>query len=250
MNSSNLIIKDYMWSLIKDACSCVLEKIELFAKKERPFSKGFTLYYNSENFPRCQRKTQIIFEVFFSNEDVGSACVEKFSDREVFLKIYLPSVFNKKTQYHALTRQEAKEILSNKEEYIPNLIRVIAHEITHIFDPLFHNIFYIDYYLKKHRLVLSNTNDSMSNKVLLEKYYDSVLEKRAYFAEAESLVRLFRNQNKTQEQALDYFFPESYKPSEFELFLKENRPNEWDGYISSVRELISLFYSDEKYLFI
>jgi len=241
-----------MWILIKDVTSCIWEKLDLYSQNKGSFSSGFTLDYLSSDFPRCKIHKKIIFEILFVNSENICAKTEKMSDKKCFITIYLPNAFGFYGNNKRITKSQSKDIIGNYSKNIPQLIRIIAHEITHVFDPLFNNIYYTNYYANKYKALMTSLEKNTSaehQKAIKQMYYDSLIEKRAFMSEFEALIRLFRNIKKTKKESILFVLIESEK-SDFERYLKKNRFIEWQGIEKKIRDTVDLIYSDERFLFV
>lgn len=242
-----------MWILIKDAASCIWEKVELYSENKHEFSRGFTLDYKSSDFPRCSVKKKIIFEVYFSNEENVSAKTEKMSDKECFITIYLPNTFGIYGKNKKITKPQAKLITVRNTKNICKLIRTISHEITHVFDPLFNNIFYTKYYANKYKSFMLSLEEKTSEQqrgAATQLYYDSQIELTALTGEFEAKARILRNSGVSKEEAIRLILTEPDDISDFEKYLESNRPIEWSKIQKKIRDVIDFIYSDEKFLFI
>lgn len=201
------------WNIINKTAEYIFEDIEAFSLSGK--ESNSTIKFKLRN------KSEIYFNLHYKNIEDASADVTMYDGKNktksYHINISLPCLFLKKRKNSSISKRFVNDFLkteNNKEFVKINLIRTIAHEITHCFDKLFHNKKYMENYEK--------SVGKLQSPEEMKAYFESKLEKNAFFSEIESHAIYLKNNNKTKESSIKELESFNYETNKQKKFIMKN----------------------------
>jgi len=241
----NLIIKNYMWILTKDACSYIWYNLERIAAGKREI-KDFAFECKGKNYHKSSKRNKITVRIFFQNTKDCFGETEFSGSKNIYINLFLPAIFGSTGLNKVLNKKNVKKIISERsEENILSLIRTFSHELVHGYDDLFLN--------KKEINIYDRTCSELRGKEYYSYYYNHPIEKKAHLGELEVYLRFKRNNAVSYKDLKSRLNKMKSNPlkcnlSLYEEFISKYQKDQWLEYLKYGEKVLDILFSDDKYI--